>query len=188
MNFKRFFEFIAKNFATPIVFYIVFQRLGVKPAIAFGVSVAGLQILAHVYFRWRLSFFFILATGLTVVFGSLDLMVSEPRFFRLEAFFQNFVLGLIFLASLGSQRPMAWRLARSLPVEFQPDFSRLGKQYFLILTQIWGGYLLIKSALFLYLAFRVDLGRLYLFRVVVGNGTAVLLILGEFWVRKRLFR
>lgn len=187
-KFRTALAFCLKNFATPIVFYVVFEEVGVKAAIAFAVGVAALQTLAHLIFRWRFSAFFILATVFTIFFGGMDLLITTPRFFRLEPFAQNFCVGLLFLVTLGTHRSMIWRLAMSLPHEFRPDLHKESEGYLTRLTLVWAAYFIIKAFCFLYLAFRVNLGELYVLRVILGTGSAVALFFGEILYRKRFRR
>lgn len=177
--------FAAKNFATPIVFYVVFEEVGIKPAIAFAVGVAALQTLVHLIFKWRFSLFFILATGFTVLFGSMDLVIATPRYFRLEAFVQNLTIGVLFLVTLATQKSMIWRLVMSMPGEFRPRINEVSDRYLRRLTIVWAAYFIIKAFVFLYLALKVNLGELYIYRVVLGNGSALLLFFGEVLYRRR---
>ena len=177
-------SFALKNFATPIVFYVMFEEIGIKAAIAFAVGVAMLQTLAHLIFRWRFSLFFILATTFTVLFGGMDLLITTPRFFRLEPFAQNFCVGVVFLVTLATRHSMVYRLAMSIPHEFRPDLIQEGESYLTRLTLVWAAYFFIKAFAFLYLAFRVNLGQLYVLRVLLGSGSALILFFGEILYRR----
>jgi uncharacterized membrane protein len=174
--------FILKNFATPIVFYLAFETLGPKPAIGFAVGMAGLQVLTHLFFRWKFSLFFVLATVFTVAFGSMDLFISTPRYFRLEGVAQNFCVGCLFLGTLYSKKPLILRLALALPEKFRPE--GLDEGYLRKLTLLWAGYFYIKALVVLILAFRVNLGVLYIVRVTFGNLSALVLFFGEYLYRK----
>jgi len=178
--------FIFKNFATPIVFYVAFKFGGPKEAISFAVAVALIQVAAHLAFRWRFSPYFLLSSMFTVTFGGADLFVKAPRFFRLEPFAQNITISMLFLASLWTRRSLVEILAESLPLSFRPIFNRDDLGYLRRLTFIWAGYFFAKAFFFLYLAFRIDLGSLYISRVIFGNLSAVLLLLGEHVYRKKM--
>jgi intracellular septation protein A len=178
--------FILKNFATPVVFYVAFKFGGPKEAIAFAVGVALIQVAAHLAFRWSFSPYFLLSSVFTMVFGGADLFVKTPRFFRLEPFAQNMTIALLFMGSLWTRRALVEILAESLPISFRPVFHRDDLGYLRKLTWIWAGYFVLKAFFFLYLAFRIDLGSLYVSRVVFGNLSAVLLLLGEIIYRKKI--
>ncbi len=177
--------FVLLNFGTPIVFFWTYYVWGTKPAIAFAIGATLVQALIHLILRLKFSPFFIVASGFTVAFGAVDLLVQEPRFFRLGPFAENFLLGLAFLATLLTEKPIAAWFAAALPPAIQPDLSKIGKNYLRRLTQIWAIYFFVKAFLFLYLAFRVNLGQLIVLRSILGGGSLVLMFVGELFYRKR---
>jgi intracellular septation protein A len=176
------------NLATPIVFYLAFQLRGAKPAIAFALAVSVVQVIAHLYYRVRMTPLFIVATGFTVLFGTIDLVIHSPRFFRLEPFAQNFVVATVLWVSIFLRIPLAaWFLA-GLPRKLRPDLAVLPDDYLKKLTFIWIAYLYVKSGIFLYLAYEVDLGELVILRSLIGGGTLFLMFVGEIVYRKWLRR
>jgi intracellular septation protein len=177
--------FILRNFAAPLAFIVTFKLFGPKPAIALAIAITIAQVLAHRIHGLRLSPFFYAATGLTVVFGGVDLVIDSPRYFRLEPFAHNFVVGAAFLASLLAGRPILGWFVESLPKRFQPSEEELQGDYLRKLTAVWAVYLLVKAFAFLWLAFRVDLAELILVRSTLGGGSLWLLVLGELAYRKR---
>jgi uncharacterized membrane protein len=181
-------SFVLKNFATPIVFYITFKVGGAQDAIAFAVGVALLQALAHWVLGWKFSPYFLLSAGFTVLFGGADLVFnrSDPHIFRLEPFAQNFVIALLFIVSLFFTKSLIELLAESLPARVRPRFGPEDAGYLRKLTCVWAVYFVIKAFVFLDLAFRIDLGSLYVARVVIGNSSAVALLLGELYYRKNV--
>src|SRR4051812_25841669 len=70
---KKALGYVLINFATPIAFYLTFRIYGPKPAIAFGIGVTCIQLVFHRLYRIRPSPFFLLASGFTVAFGTIDL-------------------------------------------------------------------------------------------------------------------
>jgi intracellular septation protein A len=180
--------FFLRNFAAPFAFFIAFKLAGPKPAIALAIGITLLQILAHRIHGMRLSPFFYAATGLTLVFGALDLIVDSPRYFRLEPFVHNLLVGSVFLGSVLVDRPILGWFAESLPRRFRPSDAELEGGYLHRLTLVWAFYLLSKAFFFLWLALRVDLGELVVLRTVIGGGSLWLLLLGELFYRKRIRR
>jgi uncharacterized membrane protein len=182
-------EFVLKNFAAPIGFFFVFRAHGAKPAIALALGVTGLQLLLHWVLRAGLSPFFIVASGFTILFGVIDLLIATPRFFRLEPFVQNFIMGSVFLATLFTRMPIATWFATGLPERIRPRLdSPETRRYLRNVTVVWAAYFHVKGLLFLYLAFQVDLGELVLLRTIIGGGTLVLMFLGELTYRKWIRR
>ena len=181
---KRWANFFVLNFATPVVFFWAFRAHGAKPAIAFAIGVTLLQVLAHWVRRIRFSPFFIIASGFTVLFGTMDLVVASPRFFRFEPFVHNLVVGAAFAVSLILRKPILAWFARELPEEVRPVAGAESERYLRRLTAVWSVYLLVKAFFFLYLALVVDLGTLIVLRSVIGGGTLWLLAAGEIVHRK----
>lgn len=174
------------NFLTPAVFYLSFKLLGAKPAIAFAVSVSVFQFLFYRIMQIKISPFFIIAAGFTVLFGSIDLMIHTPRFFKLEPFAQNFIMGILFLISTLTKKPVIYYFAHSLPEllksEMKSILNDLG--YLKKITWVWSIYFFIKAFLFLFLAFQVDLGKLIVLRTLIGGPTLLLMVGGEIVIRK----
>lgn len=172
------------NFATPIGFYLTFRTYGVKPAIALAIAVTTIQVLVHRLYRLKFSPFFIIASGFIVLFGTMDLLVQNPRFFRLEPFVQNIVMATLLWVTVVARIPVARTFAMALPRWLRPEPSHGTDAYLRKLTWIWVVYLYLKAFLFLYLAFQVDLGTLIVLRSFVGGGSLVLMVLGDFVYRR----
>lgn len=178
-------RFILLNFAPPIAFFCVFQWKGARPAIAVAVVLTLFQVAAHLVFRQRISPFFLTASTFTVFFGCMDFMVHEPRFFRLEPFAENFALGVIFGVTVVAGKPIALWFAQALPAQLRPDLSGDIGLYLRKVTVAWVFYFFLKGFLFLYLAFRVDLGRLIILRSIIGGASLAVMFGGEILYRKR---
>ncbi|MCM2321989.1 MAG: septation protein IspZ [Oligoflexia bacterium] len=178
---------IALNFAAPIGFFWTFRTFGARPAILLAVVLTLGQVIFHRIYDIRFSPFFLVASGFTLVFGSIDLLsLAEPRFFRLAPFAQNFLLGTAFLGTLLTRAPaIAW-FAAALPRELRPDPALIEQGYLRRVTLVWGLYFLAKAALFLYLGLNVDLGVLILLRSIIGGGSLTLMFLAELAYRKWL--
>lgn len=184
---RRWAGFFLLNFATPVAFFIMFQKEGAKPAIALALGVTLVQILVHLVYRIRFSPFFMVATAFTIVFGTTDLVIDRPRFYRLAPAAQNFVIATGFLAAVLGRVPVVEWFAHALPAVVRPDTeSREGRDYLRRLSWIWVGYLYGKSVLFFWLALVVDLGTLILLRAIIGGVTLWGLILGEIYYRKKV--
>jgi intracellular septation protein A len=191
MHIKKAISFVLLNFGAPIAFFVVFQWAGAKPAIALAVAATLIQAIAHWVLSLPISPFYIVASGFTVGFGTIDLLIESPKFFRLEPFAQNFLIGVVFIVSLKTRISVLGWLVNGLPAAFRPKIEPEMAGYLRRLTFVWGIYLLLKAFVFLYLAFRVDLGNLILLRSLIGGGSLGLMIGVEiiyrkwFWRRKR---
>ena len=181
------FRYLFLNFATPLVFYFVFHWKGAKPAIGFAIGVTLVQGGAHVVYRERFSPFFILSSGLILIFGALDLLVQDPRFFRFEPAVQNFGVGSLFWVAQWKKFPVIRVFVQALPRRIQSEFLEPDEAYLRRVTWVWVGYLYLKGLFFLYLAVSVDLGALILLKSVVGTGSLLVMMGGE-WIFRRVLR
>lgn len=176
--------FALLNFATPIVFFLVFRAAGAKPAISFAIVSTFLQVFAHWIYRQPFSPFFMVSSGFTVFFGSMDLVATSPRFFRLVPGVENFIIGSIFLGTVFTRRPIVAWFAASLPDRWRPNLGETALEYLKKVTAVWSLYFFLKGAVFLYVAFRVDLGQLIVFRAIFGSISFLLMFAGEYAYRK----
>src|SRR4051812_31739801 len=108
-------RFIIFNFAVPIVFFLTFQVWGAKVAIGFSVGIALIQLLIHWAIKQAPSLFFIIAATFTIGFGGIDLFITNPKFFRLEPFAQNMIMGTIFFWTTFTDIPILGRFIDALP-------------------------------------------------------------------------
>ncbi len=176
--------YVLTNFASPIVFYLTFHKLGAKAAIGLTISVTVLQLLFHGFRKQKPTIFFIITTLFIVIFGGVDLFLSTPRFFSLEPFVQNFLIASFFLSTYLAHMPIYSRIAADLPARLRPK-QVLPEKYYRKVTLAWIVYLYTKSGLFLFLAFAVNLGELILLRSIIGGGTLLAMLLGELRYRKK---
>jgi intracellular septation protein A len=181
-------EFVLKNFATPLAFFWMFEVHGAKPAITLAIIVTTLMLFTHWLLKLKITPFFLVASGFTVLLGSLDLLVAAPRFFRLEAFYQNFLIGVVFLVTVFMHVPIAEWFAAALPTQIRPELGVHTRGYMRGVTLAWGLYFILKSFLFLYLALKVDLGRLVLLRSVIGGISLVLMFGVELAYRRYVWQ
>jgi uncharacterized membrane protein len=136
--------------------------------------------------RYKLSPFFLVASGFTVLFGGMDFFVKEPQFYRLAPFAENAVIGGVFAGTALIGRPIAVWFAQALPPSVRPDLTEDMAGYLRTLTWIWVAYFFAKAILFLYLAFHVDLGRLIVLRSLIGGLSLIVMFGGEIFYRKRI--
>jgi uncharacterized membrane protein len=181
-------QYVLLNLAGPLGFYLTFHWIGPKAAIGLAISITLIQVIVHWIYSLRFSPIFIVAAGFTVLFGSIDLFLESPQFFRLEPFAQNLVVGTVFLLSLLGRVPVVVWFASGLPEPVRPDLSVIGNDYLRKLTFLWGIYFCVKAGIFFYLAYQVDLGSLVVLRSLIGGGSLVLMFVGEIiyrkWIRK----
>ena len=181
---KSSFGYFLINFASPIVFYLTFHLAGQKPAIALSIGTTCIQLGVHLFYRLKLSPLFILTSGFTLGFGLIDLLIQNPRYFRLEPFAHNFLLGCLLLVTYFLKIPLITYFVEGLPKRLRPDLALISEGYLKKVTLVWSIYLLSKSALFLYIGLNTNLANLIVLRSLVGGGSLVLMFYGEYFYRK----
>lgn len=181
---KTWFAFILKNFAVPIIFFIVFNGWGPKLAIALAICVTVLQLFGHQIFQVKSSPFFIVSSFFTVSLGSIDLVITSPQFFRLEPFIHNFLIGTLLLFTLFARLPVVEWFINALPDIVRPRSGELSACYLQRVMLIWIVYFYLKSVFYLYLASHVNLGELIILRTLIGSGSMVALFAGELIYRR----
>ena len=172
------------NFLVPALFFVVFRLGGTKPAIGFAIGTALIQTLVMKLRRIPISPFFILGAVFTIAFGTIDLFLKTPRFFRLEPAVQSFVMGLVFHGALLMKVPLLERFALALPPLVRPNIENLPASYLRNVTWVWIGYFYVKAAAYLYLAFHVNLGHLIVLRALLGTASVILMIGAEWLIRR----
>ena len=175
--------FLAENLAAPLSFFVLFRLTGPKWAIAAAALISGVQLVRDLHAGSGLKPLLLVASGFTIGFGALDLVLTSPRFFRYEPALQNAFLGLAFLVSLGMERPLIERFAQSLPERFRPEPGPVSRRYLRRLTSVWAVYFAVKATFFLHLAHTVTLDRLVVLRSIVGGLSLVAMIGGEILFR-----
>ncbi len=177
-------SFLLSSLLVPVTFYVLFRTLGSKPAIGFAVATSIGQGVITRLRKQRLSPFFLLASGSTILFGSIDLLITTPKFYRLEPGVQNLLLSLLFGVALVAHVPIAEKFAAALPGLVRPELSPQTQGYLRKVAWAWVVYFFLKGWLYVYLAFQVDLGNLVILRTVIGGPSLALMFGGEILIRK----
>ena len=162
----------------------MFHFRGAKSAIALAIAVTLIQVLYHKIKLIKPSAFFIVASGFTVGFGTIDLFLARPRVFKLEPFAQNALMGAVFLVSGFARKPIAEWFISGLPARYRPAIGPGMHDYLRKLTLIWAAYFFAKGFFFLWLAYQVDLGKLIVLRSIIGSVTLLMMFGGELAYRR----
>ena len=141
-------RWVMADFGPLVVFWILYLAVGIKAAIAGSVVLT----LGDSLWRWRrgLAFtrIYLLTSGLTVVFGAVDLLSATPFMLKYESVVTNVVTGLAFVAGARGPRPIVQELAeqrRGERFEHRPDIVR----FFQLFTLVWAAYFFVKAGFYL---------------------------------------
>ena len=140
-------RFALAEFGPLIVFWTLVATLGVKPAILGSI----LFIVADAAWRWRkrLAFtrLYLLVSGLTLLFGLIDLASTSPFMLKYEAVITNAVTGLAFVAGALGEKPIIQEVAEQRGENFVA--TQEVRAFFRLFTLVWAAYFFVKTAFYL---------------------------------------
>ena len=178
-------RFAVAEFGPLIVFWTLAATLGVKPAILGSI----LFIVADAAWRRlkRLAFtrLYLLISGLTLVFGLVDLASTSPFMLKYEAVITNAATGLAFVAGALGEKPIIQEAAEQRNETFVATEEVRG--FFRLFTLVWAAYFFLKAALFAWMAWTMPMLEAMALRSVIGGVSLGLMIAISVTQGRRLF-
>jgi intracellular septation protein A len=178
-------RFAVAEFGPLIVFWTLAATLGVKPAILGSI----LFIAADAAWRRlkRLAFtrLYLLISGLTLVFGLVDLASTSPFMLKYEAVITNAATGLAFVAGALGEKPIIQEAAEQRNETFVATEEVRG--FFRLFTLVWAAYFFLKAALFAWMAWTMPMLEAMALRSVIGGVSLGLMIAISVTQGRRLF-
>jgi intracellular septation protein A len=179
-------RWVLADFGPLVVFWILVLAAGIKSAIAGSV----LFILSDALWRWRrgLTFtrIYLLTSGLTVVFGAVDLLSATPFMLKYESVVTNVVTGFAFVACARGPRPIVQEFAeqrQGARFENRLDIVR----FFQLFTLVWAAYFFVKAGFYLIVGQMMPMAEAMAVRSVVGSASLALMIVLSLTQGRRLF-
>ena len=178
-------RFAVAEFGPLIVFWALAATLGVKLAIAGSI----LFILGDAAWRWRKGLVFtrlyLLISGLTLVFGLVDLASTSPFMLKYEAVITNAATGLAFVAGALGETPIIQEVAEQRGETFVATEEARG--FFRLFTLVWAAYFFLKAVLFAWMAWTMPMLEAMALRSVIGGVSLGLMIAISVTQGRRLF-
>jgi intracellular septation protein A len=178
-------RFVLAEFGPLIVFWALALTLGVKPAILGSI----LAIVADALWRRRkgLAFtrLYLLTSGLTLVFGAIDLAATSPFMLKYEGAVTNVATGLAFVAGALGEKPIIQEVAEQRGETFVA--TREIGAFFRLFTLAWAAYFFIKAAFYVWIVWTLPLFEAMALRSVIGSISLGLMILVSVTQGRRLF-
>jgi len=179
-------RFAAREFGPLIVFLVVSAWFGVKLAIALTV----LTVVFDSAWRWRrgesFTRLYLLVSGLTLVFGAVDLYAASPFMLKYEAVITNFATGITFAIGAFGKKPMLQEMAEQRAVSPIPLTSEV-RRFFQLFTLLWAVYFFAKAALYAWLGWIMPLTEAIALRSLIGSASLALLSAISITQGRRLF-
>ena len=178
-------RFVLGEFGPLIVFWALALTLGVKPAILGSI----LFIVADAAWRWgkglAFSRLYLLTSGLTLVFGAIDLAATSPFMLKYEAAVTNVATGAAFVLGAMGEKPIIQEVAEQRGEVLPP--TREIRAYFRLFTLAWAAYFFVKAAFYVWIVWTLPLLQAMALRSVVGAISLGLMIAVSATQGRRLF-
>ena len=178
-------RFALAEFGPLIVFWTLASTLGVKPAILGSI----LFIVADAAWRRvkRLKFtrLYLLISGLTLVFGLVDLASTSPFMLKYEAVITNAATGFAFVAGALGEKPIIQEVAEQRGEAFVA--TEEVRAFFRLFTLVWAAYFILKAIVYLWMAWTMPMLEAMALRSVAGGVSLGLMIVISTTQGRRLF-
>jgi intracellular septation protein A len=178
-------RFALAEFGPLIVFWALAATLGVKPAILGSI----LFIVAGAAWRRlkRLKFtrLYLLTSGLTLVFGLVDLASTSPFMLKYEAVITNAATALAFVAGAMGEKPIIQEVAEQRGETFVATEEVRG--FFRLFTLVWAAYFFLKAIVYFWMAWTLPLLEAMALRSVAGSISLGLMIAVSATQGRRIF-
>lgn len=178
-------RFLATEFGPLIAFWLLAATLGVKPAIAGSLVVI---IADAIWRRTRgLAFtrLYLLSSGLTLVFGAIDLLSVKPFVLQYESVVTNIATAVAFIIGASGEKSLIQEAAEQRQGAF-PDTAEV-RRFFQLFTLLWAAYFFVKAAFYLWVAATMPLLQAMAVRSIVGSSSLGAMILLSVTQGRRLF-
>jgi intracellular septation protein A len=178
-------RFIVAEFGPLIVFWALAATLGVNPAIAG--SILAIAVDAAWRRRKGLAFtrLYLLTSGLTLVFGLIDLASTSPFILKYEAVVTNVATGVAFIAGALGEKPIIQEVAEQRGETFVAT-SEI-RAFFRLFTLVWAGYFFLKAAFYVWMVWTLPMLEAMALRSAIGSVTLGLMIALSVTQGRRLF-
>jgi intracellular septation protein A len=128
----------------------------------------------------------LLTSGLTLVFGAVDLMSAAPFMLKYESVITNAVTGIVFVAGANGPKPMIQEVAEQRQDGPFPDGADI-RRFFQMFTLLWAAYFFVKSILYVWMAWTMPMLQAMALRSVIGSISLGLMIALSVTQGRRMF-
>ena len=128
---------------------------------------------------------YLLTSGLTLVFGAIDLAATSPFMLKYEAAVTNVATSAAFVAGALGEKPIIQEVAEQRGEAFV-DTREIGA-FFRVFTLAWAAYFFIKAAFYVWIVWTLPLLEAMALRSVVGSISLGLMIAVSATQGRRLF-
>ncbi len=110
---------------------------------------------------------YLLVSGLTLVFGAVDLWATSPFMLKYEAAVTNIATGAAFVAGAMGGKPIIQEVAEQRGEAFPP--TREIRAFFRLFTLVWAAYFFIKAVFYVWIVWTLPMLQAMALRSVIGS-------------------
>ena len=162
------------DFAPVIVYYGAEYLWNLQVALILSIAWVFGECAYKLARRQPFTFLFVYTSGVTILFGAVDLYLDRNALMLYEPVTTNFLVGALLLSGLFLGRMLMQEIAekqkRPLP-PFHPDRVF----YFRFITVVWVLYFWAKAAAYFWIARHQNMEQLLLVRLLAGTASMVVL-------------
>ena len=150
--------FVFGNFGPLIVYLVLSRYFGVRVATAATCVFVIADVARRLWRRTSFTRLYGMSAALTLSFGAVDLLSSNPFMLKFEPAIINLAVCIAFVAGTRAKTSLIQEIVeerRGAPFVNRPDLQR----FFRYLTLLWAGYFLIKAGVCLWLVLTLPLER-----------------------------
>jgi len=179
-------RFVVLEFGPLAAFWILALTLGVKAAIVGSIVVIAADAVWRRLRRLAFTRLYLLTSGLTLVFGAIDLMSAEPFMLKYEAAITNVATGIAFVVGAFGAKPLIQEVAEQREGKPFSDAADI-RRFFQLFTLFWAAYFFAKAALYGWLAWTLPMTQAMALRSILGGVSLGLMIAVSVTQARRMF-
>ncbi len=167
------------EFGPLLIFWILLWTVDLKIAIGVGVAC---MLADAAYRRWRglpITRLYLLSSGLTLLFGCIDLFAQTPFMLKYEDVITSTVIATALAWGARGEKSMIQGLVEQQQGDAFEDGADI-RRFFKLFTLLWAGYFLLKAAVYLWLGEILPIEEALTVRPVIGMASLGVMLLLSF--------
>jgi intracellular septation protein A len=174
-------RFVLESFGPLIVFIVLEHAVSLFAAIVSSIITGVILVIVQIARDKKISPFTAYIAASVAVFGVLDMKYQTGFFVKIEPAIGNALTGLFFLSSVVFGKPIIVELAQRQQRDdpFKPHVLA----YLRALTIAWGLFFFVRSATYVWMAYRLTIDQALAIRSVASPASFGAMIVGEWGFR-----
>lgn len=179
-------RFVVFEFGPLVAFWILSALWSVKIAIVGSIAVIAIDAIRRSFQRLAFTRLYCLTSGLTLVFGAVDLMSATPFLLKYEGAVTNVATGVAFVVGALGDKPLIQEVAEQRRGAAFPGGAEV-RRFFQFFTLLWAAYFFVKAGFYGWTAWTFPLTEAMVLRSVVGGASLAAMIALSVTQGRRLF-